>query len=251
MALLSLGRSPLAAPPAAFVLYAAEWWKHEYEGGVWDWSPILESLGANSAAFSHSQQLRSEFVARGLSFWQLSPLEKGKRFIGSIVVNGGIPMRLLAHGDGPVALVMSQVLKLASRYHWGNTQVHEAVTERLVLLPNAYRQPQIADLLARFVDAALHLKEEYQLEGVTDPVARLDGALPEWRRRFPVSLEGEAAQTLLTGLVREAAAQGTGSTHRLFMAERRLIQDPATGTSDISGPGTGAGSCHLVRLARP
>jgi hypothetical protein len=188
---------------------------------------VLEKLGADPAQFS--PQLRSEFVSRGLSFWQLSPLDKGKAFIGAIVVNGGIPMRLLAHGDGPVALVMSQVLKLASRYHWGNTQVLDAVNERLLLLPNAYRQPQIAELLARFVDAALHLKEEYQLEGVTDPVARLDSALPEWRRRFPVSLESEAAQALLTGLVREAAAQGTGSAHGLFMAERRLVPDPGTG----------------------
>ena len=227
LAALSLGRRRLAAPPAAFVLYASEWWKHEYAGGPWSWAPVLEKLGADTAKFS--PQLRSEFVSRGLSFWQLSPLDKGKAFIGAIVVNGGIPMRLLAHGDGPVALVMSQVLKLASRYHWGNAQVLDAVTERLGLLPSAYRQPQIAKLLARFVDAALHLKEEYQLEGVTDPVAHLDSALPDWRRRFPVSLESEAAQALLTGLVREAAAQGTGSTHGLFMTERRLVQDPGTG----------------------
>jgi hypothetical protein len=239
LALHSLGRSRLMAPPAAFVLYASQWWKHEYDGGPWSWAPLLESLGADAAHFS--AQLRSEFVARGLSFWQLSPLDKGKAFIGAIVVNGGIPMRLLAHGDGPVALVMSQVLKLASRYHWGSTQVLDAVNERLHLLPSAYRQSQIADLLARFVDAALHLKEEYQLEGVADPVAFLDRTLPDWRRRFPISLEIEAAQTLLTGLVREAAAQGTGSTHGLFMAERRLVEGTDAGCfsleSHLSYPG--------------
>lgn len=228
LALHSLGRSRLMAPPAAFVLYASQWWKHEYDGGPWSWAPLLEGLGAGATHFS--PQLRSEFVARGLSFWQLSPLDKGKAFIGAIVVNGGIPMRLLAHGDGPVALMMSQVLKLASRYHWGSTQVLDAVSERLHLLPSAYRQSQIADLLARFVDAALHLKEEYQLEGIADPVAFLDRTLPDWRRRFPVSLESEAAQTLLTGLVREAAAQGTGSTHGLFMAERRLVEGPDAGS---------------------
>ncbi len=238
LAALSLGRSRLAAPPAAFVLYASEWWKHEYAGGPWSWAPVLEKLGADPARFS--PQLRSEFVARGLSLWQLSPLDKGKAFIGAIVVNGGIPMRLLAHGDGPVALVMSQVLKLASRYHWGNTQVLDAVTERLVLLPHAYRQPQITELLARFVDAALHLKEEYQLEGVTDPVARLDGAQPDWRRRFPISLESEAAQSLLTGLVRQAAAEGTGSAHGLFMAERRLVLGSADPVAVLNVPSKSA-----------
>lgn len=239
LAFHSLGRSRLMAPPAAFVLYASEWWKHEYAGGPWSWAPLLESLGADPDFFS--PQLRSEFVARGLSFWQLSPLDKGKAFIGAIVVNGGIPMRLLAQGDGPVALVMSQVLKLASRYHWGSSQVLDAVNERLHLLPSAYRQSQIADLLARFVDTALQLKEEYQLDGVSDPVALLDRTLPDWRRRFPISLESEAAQTLLTGLVREAAAQGTGSTHGLFMAERRLVEGPDAGSfsleSHLSYPG--------------
>ena len=239
LALQSLGRSRLGAPPAAFVLYASQWWKQEYAGGPWSWTPLLESLGADAADFS--PQLRSEFVARGLSFWQLSPLDRGRAFIGAVVVNGGIPMRLLAQGDGPVALLMSQVLKLASRYRWGSTQVLDAVNERMHLLPGAYRQTQIANLLARFVDAALHLKDEYQLEGVSDPVARLDGGLPNWRSRFPVSLESEAAQALLTGLVREAAAKDPGSTHGLFMTERRLIEGVEAGSfsleSHLSYPG--------------
>lgn len=239
LAELSLGRRRLAAPPAAFVLYASEWWKHEYSGGQWSWAPVLENLGIVSSQFS--PQLRSDFVARGLSFWQLSPLDRGKAFLGAIVINGGIPMRLLAQGDGPAALLMNRVLKLASRYHWGNAQVLEAVTERLVLLPNAYRQPQIAELLARFVDAALQLKEEHQLETVTDPLAYLDSVLPDWRRRFPISLASDAAKALLTGLIREAAAQGTPSKHGLFTAERRLIRDPGTGRfaleSHLTHPG--------------
>ena len=233
LANLSLGKKPLAAPPAAFVLYAAEWWKHDYGGGVWDWSPIIESLGEAPDSFENAQQLRSQFVTRGLAFWRLSPLDKGKRFIGSIVVNGGIPMRLLAQGNGPVAAVLSQVLTQASRYRWGHSQVLESVSDRLIQLPAAYRLPEIAQLLAQFVEAALQLKDEFQLEGVTDPIARLDAALPEWRRRFPVSLESEAAESLLTGLVRVVATQRAGAAHGLFLAERRLVQHPVTGKYDL------------------
>lgn len=243
----SLGKLRLAAPPAAFVLFAAEWWRREYAGGPWSWAPLLESLHSNARDFP--APLRSDFVARGLSFWQLSPLDRGRAFIGAIVVNGGIPMRLLAHGEGRVAQVISQVLKLASRYHWGSAQVMAAVTERLVLLPSAYRQLQIAELLARFVEAALHLKEEYQLEGVTDPVARLDGALPDWRRRFPISLDSEAALTLLTGMVREAAAQVNGSTHGLFVAERRLVHDQVSGSFSLESHPTWPGRIAAQDLA--
>lgn len=229
----------LIEPAAVFVLYASQWWKHEYAGGAWSWGPLFESLGIDPNRFP--VQLRSDFVATGLSFWKLSPLDRGKAYIGAIVVNGGIPMRLLADGEGRIAQVMSQVLKLARRYRWGSIQVLDAVKERLHLLPSAYRQSQIADLLARFVDTALHLNEEYQLDGIADPVAFLDRALPEWRCRFPVSLESASAKSLLTGLVREAAAQGTGSTHGLFMAERRLVEGAGAGNfsleSHLSYPG--------------
>jgi hypothetical protein len=239
LAEISLGRRRLTVPPAAFVLYAAEWWKHEYAGGPWSWAPLVASLGADPDRFP--AQLRSDFVARGLSFWKLSPLDRGRAYIGAIVVNGGIPMRLLAQGGGPIASLLSQVLKLANRYHWGSTQVLNTVTERLHLLPRAYRQTQIADLLARFVETALNLKEEFQLDGLADPVARLDSVHQDWRSRFPVSLASEAAQALLTGLVREAASQGTTSSQGLFIAERRLVHGPAPSSfsleSYLSYPG--------------
>ncbi len=243
----SLGRTPAQAPPAAFVLFAAEWWKREYEGGVWDWSPIIEKLHADANTFP--AQLRSEFVARGLSFWQLSPLSSGKRFIGSIVVNGGIPMRLLAHGAGPLATVLSQVLALASRYRWGRSQLLEATAERQIYLPAAYRRPEISELLVQFVEVVLQLKEEYQLEGLSDPTARLDEVVPDWRRRFPVALASEAAQALLTGLVREAATQSSEAEKGIFQVERRLVRDAVSGSFVLESHSSHASKADAEDLA--
>lgn len=247
LAIRCLGRTPALAPPAAFVLFAAEWWKREYEGGVWDWSPIIEKLDTDPESFP--AQLRSEFVARGLSFWQLSPLSSGKRFIGSIVVNGGIPMRLLAHGAGPLATVLSQLLALASRFRWGRTQLLEAAAERQIYLPAAYRRPEISELLVQFVEVVLQLKEEYQLEGLSDPTARLDEVAPAWRRRFPVALASEAAQALLTGLVREAAAQTSEAEKGLFQMERRLLRDAISGSYFIESHASHATRASAEDLA--
>ena len=222
-----LGRPPIIGPPAAFVLFASEWWKREYGGGVWDWSPIVVRLKADPDAFP--QLLRSHFVVRGLAFWQLTPLDNGRRFIGSIVVNGGIPLRLLSQGAGPVTTVLSQVLKLGARYHWTRAQMFGAMEERQSHLPAAYRRPEISDLLAGFVEAVLQLKEQYQLQGLNDPITRLDSVLPDWRRRFPVSLESEAAQALLTGLIREAASQRPAAARALFQVERRLTKPEING----------------------
>jgi hypothetical protein len=232
LAEISLGRPPIFSPPAAFVLYASEWWKREYAGGAWSWSPIVNALGPPSDSFS--QLWRSRFVARGLAFWGLATQDRGKTYIGPIVTNSGIPMRLLATGSGAVATLLGQVLKQAGRFGWSLAQIQGAVAERQFQLPAAYRQqPLVAELLARFVEAALHLRDEYQLQGVTDPVARLDQVYPDWRRRFPVALESEAAQSLLTGMVREAAVQGSGTTQGLFLAERRLVRDFASGPLTI------------------
>ena len=214
-------------PAAAFVLYAAEWWKNQYEGGVWDWTPIVDGLGGRAASFS--QQLRSDFVTRGLDFWGLRPLDEGRRFIGAIAVNGGIPMKLLAHGSGKLAQMLLYALTQADRYQWSHGQVRDALNERQLMLPGSYRQPAIFELLAQFVAAVLALKAECRLEGMSDPVAYLDNEVPDWRSRFPVSLESEAAQSLLTGLVREASARKPVTSGASFHCERLLVPSDRAG----------------------
>ena len=31
-----------AAAPAIFAIYAAEWWRRNYQGGPWKWEPLLD-----------------------------------------------------------------------------------------------------------------------------------------------------------------------------------------------------------------
>ncbi len=207
--------------PPLFVLYASEWWKREYEGGAWDWEPIVERL--TGATVEISPQARSECVTLGLRYWGHRPLSDGKRFLGAIVAQGGIPMRLLAQGSGKLPVVLTQVIKFGDRYRWSRAQILDAIGERLILLPKSYRRPEIASLLADFAETVLHLKQEYKLGDLADPIAYLDQHAPNWKRRFPVSLEHDAAQTLLVGLVREAASQKAPSSHDLFRCERRLV----------------------------
>lgn len=166
LAEISLGRPPIFSPPAAFVLYASEWWKREYAGGAWSlvtplskrWDPLPDSF---------SPQLRSRFVSRGLAFWGLTTQDRGKTYIGPIVTNNGIPMRLLATSSGAVATLLGQVLKQASRFGWGLAQVQVAVAERSFnCLLRTVSNRWLQNFLAKFVEAALHLRDEYQLQSV-------------------------------------------------------------------------------------
>src|SRR3989338_944055 len=36
---------------ALFVLYAAEWWRREYQGGAWRWSSIIRTFQDNAEEF--------------------------------------------------------------------------------------------------------------------------------------------------------------------------------------------------------
>ncbi len=42
----TLARSPLTKWPMAFVLFAAEWWRREYDGGAWSWEDIFRRIGS-------------------------------------------------------------------------------------------------------------------------------------------------------------------------------------------------------------
>jgi len=210
--------------PPLFVLFASEWWKREYDGGAWDWDPIIERLsGSDTEVAPH---VRSECVTVGLQYWGHQPLAEGKRFLGAVVAHGGMPMRLLAQGSGKLPGLLAQVIKFADRYQWSRQQIVDGVQERFVLLPKAYQRPEIASLLAEISETVLHLKQEYKLGGVTDPIAYLDQNAANWKQRFPISLENDAAQALLVGLVREASAQRVPSSHDLFRCERRLVLGP-------------------------
>lgn len=45
-----------------FVLYAAEWWRHRFDGSHWSWDPILRDVGAEPEEWNALQ--RSECVVR-------------------------------------------------------------------------------------------------------------------------------------------------------------------------------------------
>ena len=229
---------------ALFVFYAAGWWKNSYPGGAWDWSPIVESIGGDLHSFP--QQLRSACVTLGLRFWGHKPLEQGegRRYIGAIAVHGGIPMKLLALGTGRLSAMLTQVLRQAGRYSWNIHQIEDAVEQYQHQLPAAYRRPEIANLLATFIETVLQLKSEFKLAERINPIQYLDAEVPGWRNRFPISMEVDAAQTLLVCLVREASAQRATTTADIFRCERCLIESAHPGIYSIESVVT-----HSNRIA--
>ena len=49
--------------PPLFVLYAAEWWRRNYDGTGFAWEPIVRALGASAETWRQAE--RSECVEKG------------------------------------------------------------------------------------------------------------------------------------------------------------------------------------------
>ena len=206
---------------ALFVLYATEWWRREYSGGAWKWSPILESLGVKSELLAPNE--RTAAVLSGFAYWGLRPSGEGKRYFGAIVAHGGLPLKMIGHGDGKLAAIMATVLRQAARYRWNEVQIADAVADHAHGLPDSLLQREIYELVAQMVMTALRLKQEHRIEGAADPISALDQAYPDWRGEFPLALDDDAAQRLLAGLVREANQTTLANELAAFTAIRVLV----------------------------
>lgn len=215
----------LSGFPALFVLFAAEWWRRRYDGSHWSWEPILDAIGANPDEWSQAQ--RSACVERGLQDWGLKPREDGGlRFLGSIAVQGGLPLALLAQARGGIGQVLGRVLQLAGNSAAADLYSLDWVESLQGMLPKSYRQVAIFTLLSDVARTVLHLKEEANLSSSADAVAQLDRQLgTHWRDRFPLPVDDLHAQGLIEQLIRDAASVRVERQTTCLPLERQLEND--------------------------
>lgn len=211
---------------ALFVLYASEWWRREYAGGPWRWHDIFQSLTA--APYQVDVADRSVGVERGLYVWGLRLTEYGRKYLGAIVANGGLPLQMLARGDGVLSRLLLSAAGKAQRWGWEMVQLIGYFESHAGDMVKHLREPEIYRLLAEMVTTVMELRREYQLAGLGNPVELLDQKEPRWRERFPVLIEDSSIELLLIGLVREVAQQAKMETSYPVVVTRFLVPLPDT-----------------------
>lgn len=227
--LAELADTPLFAQ--LFVLYASEWWRRRYDGTGVAWEPIIADLRCSHEAWTPQQ--RSRCVQEGLGRWRCSVRQQGAyRFILSIALQGGLPMRLLAEGRGRLGKLLKRILYLCSDIAGDEVRKEAAVCEQDIygwieslqkMLPKSFRQPVIFYLLTEIIITVLRLKIEAKLTTSEDAVEQLGRYVPEWRNCFPLPLEDDHAQGLIAQLLRDAAEVTVSRTSvSPFIVERTL-----------------------------
>lgn len=230
--LADLSDTPLFAQ--LFVLYASEWWRRRYDGTGVAWEPIIADLRCSHAAWSPQQ--RSRCVESGLIRWRCSVRQQGAyRFILSIALQGGLPMRLLAEGRGRLGKLLKRILYLCSDIAGDEVRREATVCEQDIygwieslqkMLPKSFRQPVIFYLLTEIIITVLRLKIEAKLEKSEEALQQLDHFIPGWRNQFPLPLEDDHAQGLIAQLLRDAAEVTVAKTSvSPFIVERTLEND--------------------------
>ncbi len=205
-----------------FVLYAAEWWRRRYDGSKWSWAPILADLGVHQENWSSAQ--RGECIERGLRGWSLKLSETaGLVYIGSVAVQGGLPMQLLAsEKKGNIGRILRRVLKLAVGGGAGFKEIRGWIKSLNDSLPKSYQQEEIYFLLAEVITTVLNLKSEAKLTKSADAVTQLDQRVPRWRERFPLPVEDGEVQGLIEQLIRDVTEARVNRSSCVIFAERWL-----------------------------
>ena len=204
---------------ACFVLYASEWWRRSYNGGPWRWTHIIQSLGQ---PYSLDVLERTAAVERGLRAWGHRPGGLGKKYLGAIVAHGGLPLQLIARGDGSITKLLIRGMRQAQLYGWDSNRLESFFEAHELELVQHLRDEDIYRLLASVVVTVLSLRQECQLAGVSNPVEVLDRLQPSWRERFPIAVDDNSAEPLLVGLVKEAAKEYAPVTSFPVVATRSL-----------------------------
>lgn len=207
---------------ALFVLYASEWWRREYAGGFWRWHDIFQSL---TAATPYKVEItdRSVAVERGLYAWGLRPSADGRKYLGAIVANGGLPLQMVARGDGVLTRLLLSATRKAQLLGWEAVQLVGYFESHADDMVKHLRAPEIYHLLAEMVTTVMALRSQYQLAGLSNPVTVLDQQEPRWRERFPVSVEDACIEPLLIGMVREVARQAKAAVTYPVVVTRSLV----------------------------
>lgn len=210
---LKLGRFRSAA--ALFVLWAAERYRKEYDGGTLSWDFLTQALDVTLP----QQQLR-EITETGLARLgrTVRRLESGTQYLRAIAAEGGIPVKLLSEQKGGYRAALVGLVADLSRIGLGCPQdvALGFAAQRTRRLPVGYRTGEFHALFVDFAFEVLELRE-LSPEGMSaqDVEPFLDRIKPGWRDDLSLRLDGGAARSLLSDAVLVSARHG-------------LVMDPLT-----------------------
>lgn len=200
---------------APFVLWAAERYRREYDGGALSWDFLTRPLDVDLS----QEQLR-EITEEGLKRMGRSVrrIESGKQYLRAIAAEGGIPIKLLSDQRGGYRSALVGLVADLSRVGLGcpRDAAVSFAAWRTRRLPVGYRTREYLSLFVDFAFEVLELRE-LAPEGISAHEVEpfLDNVKPGWRTSLSLRIDGNAARSLLSDAILVSSRHG-------------LVTDPMT-----------------------
>lgn len=200
---------PTLAP--AFVLWAADWFRRSYQGGLQRWADIENALGLRLP-----QDVWRDLTDKGFRVWKIEPLitNHGNQRLSNLARHGGFPAAAMANGASWPRKFLERVigeLLGSDAQDIGSAVVTCERNE--YLLPPIWRSPEMYAICGELALKIVELRAFADKEGPADDrpySARLDEAYEDWRDELPMTLDGAAA-ALIDTLLEAKKLSGSGS----------------------------------------
>ena len=196
---------------AAFVVWAADWFRRSYQGGMQRWSDIEASLG-----LTLPQSEWRDLADRGFRAWEIDPLitAHGNQRLANLARHGGFPAAAISSGASwPRRFLERTVGELLGSDIQDATTAVEICERNDYLLPSIWRSQEMyaicGELASKVVELRAFVDKAMPADG-RPYSARLDDAYEDWRDELPMTLDGAAA-SLIDTLLEARTLTGTGT----------------------------------------
>jgi hypothetical protein len=208
---------PSLAP--AFVVWAADWFRRSYQGGVQRWSDIENVLRVEM-----SQSEWRGLTDRGFKAWGIEPLITfhGNQRLSNLARHGGFPAAAISSGLSWPRRFLERVVGELLGIEANDIGIAIAACERNEhILPAIWRSHEMhaicGELALKIVELRAFADEQSPSDG-RPYSTRLDEISDEWRDELPMMLDG-AANGLIDTLLESRRLIGIGSIRVARMVE--------------------------------
>jgi len=188
---------------ALFVLWAAEWFRRNYAGGLQRWADVGRAVNV-----SLEQSSWRKLADRGLRYWRLPELRLNgmHRRLAAIARQGGFPVAAIggAQGGWAANFLQKLIVQLLEHPEPTTAVAEELGREHELAIPGLWRHEEIFAVSAELAIGIVELRREAEAGGVTEGVlisAWLDKTHPDWRRNLPLAVDDAGARQLVDGLI--------------------------------------------------
>ncbi len=188
----------------AFVLYAAEWWRKEFNGGHWSWEPIFRSLNVVESEINANQ--RNQIIAAGFRYWRRPLLTngQGRMFLGSVAVEGGLPLKLITDPNSKLSHYFEQVIKDFGKFTLSKPNAMLIAEAHDNYIAASFRTEAVYSVVGKIAEAIYQLTDQYSLDEQQDPISFLDAIAPNWPESLPLNIDMKVAKGLLNSALGQA-----------------------------------------------